>query len=100
MDSARLRVAASVSPALYCAMDDLQAVPSTERHRLEDRGEIDTLRARYPGLRRYVPQWHTLTEDLFTATGLSAHPFKWVLALLPIRQALFEHLHITIPSTV
>jgi hypothetical protein len=26
----------------------------TERHRLEERGEIDALRARYPGLRRYL----------------------------------------------
>jgi hypothetical protein len=41
-----------------------------------------------------------MAEDLFPETGLSSHPFKWVLALLPIRQALFEHLHITIPSTV
>ena len=27
----------------------------TERHQLEERGEIDALRARYPGLRRYLP---------------------------------------------
>jgi hypothetical protein len=53
-------------------------------------------------------QWRALAreavlrgkEDLFTEPGLSSQPFKRVLALLPIRQALFEHLHITIPSTV
>jgi TnpA family transposase len=31
-----------------------------ERQYLEDRGEIDTLRARYPGLRRYLPSFFTL----------------------------------------
>jgi hypothetical protein len=33
----------------------------TERHRLEDRGEIDALRARYPGLRRYFPAFFALS---------------------------------------
>jgi TnpA family transposase len=32
----------------------------TERQRLEDRGEIDALRARYPGLRRYLPAFFAL----------------------------------------
>jgi TnpA family transposase len=32
----------------------------TERHRLEERGEIDALRARYPGLRRYLPAFFAL----------------------------------------
>jgi len=31
-----------------------------ERQYLEDRGEIDALRARYPGLRRYLPTFFTL----------------------------------------
>ena len=31
-----------------------------ERHYLEDRGEIDALRARYPGLRRYLPAFFAL----------------------------------------
>ena len=31
-----------------------------ERQYLEDRGEIDALRARYPGLRRYLPAFFTL----------------------------------------
>lgn len=31
-----------------------------ERHRLEDRGEIDALRARYSGLRRYLPAFFAL----------------------------------------
>ena len=31
-----------------------------ERHRLEERGEIDAVRARYPGLRRYFPAFFTL----------------------------------------
>jgi Domain of unknown function (DUF4158) len=31
-----------------------------ERHYLEERGEIDALRARYPGLRRYLPAFYTL----------------------------------------
>ena len=30
------------------------------RHRLEERGEIDAFRARYPGLRRYLPAFFTL----------------------------------------
>jgi TnpA family transposase len=33
----------------------------TERHRLEERGEIDALRARYPGLRRYLPAFFALS---------------------------------------
>jgi hypothetical protein len=32
----------------------------TERHYLEERGEIDALRARYPGLRRYFPDFFAL----------------------------------------
>jgi hypothetical protein len=32
----------------------------TERHQLEERGEIDALRARYPGLRRYLPAFFAL----------------------------------------
>src|SRR4029077_5460308 len=32
----------------------------TERHRVEERGEIDALRARYPGLRRYLPAFYAL----------------------------------------
>jgi hypothetical protein len=32
----------------------------TERQRLEERGEIDALRARYPGLRRYLPAFFAL----------------------------------------
>ena len=32
----------------------------TERHSLEERGEIDALRARYPGLRRYLPAFFAL----------------------------------------
>jgi len=32
----------------------------TERHRLEERGDIDALRARYPGLRRYLPAFFAL----------------------------------------
>lgn len=32
----------------------------TERHQLEERGEIDALRARYPGLRRYPPAFFAL----------------------------------------
>jgi hypothetical protein len=32
----------------------------TERQRLEDRGEIEAFRARYPGLRRYLPAFFTL----------------------------------------
>jgi TnpA family transposase len=31
-----------------------------ERHRLEVRGEVDALRARYPGLRRYLPAFYSL----------------------------------------
>ncbi|MEE8290573.1 MAG: DUF4158 domain-containing protein, partial [Candidatus Tectomicrobia bacterium] len=31
-----------------------------ERQYLEDRGEVDALRARYPGLRRYLPAFFTL----------------------------------------
>ena len=31
-----------------------------ERHELEERGEIDALRARYPGLRRYLPAFFAL----------------------------------------
>src|SRR5262247_4375284 len=31
-----------------------------ERQRLEERGEIDAFRARYPGLRRYLPAFFTL----------------------------------------
>lgn len=31
-----------------------------ERHQLEERGEIDAFRARYPGLRRYLPAFFTL----------------------------------------
>lgn len=32
----------------------------TDRHRLEERGDIDALRARYPGLRRYLPAFFAL----------------------------------------
>ena len=32
----------------------------TERHRVEERGEIDALRARYSGLRRYLPAFYAL----------------------------------------
>src|SRR5262245_4604508 len=32
----------------------------TARQRLEERGEIDAFRARYPGLRRYLPAFFTL----------------------------------------
>jgi TnpA family transposase len=32
----------------------------TERHRLEERGDSDALRARYPGLRRYLPAFFAL----------------------------------------
>ena len=32
----------------------------TERQQLEERGEIDALRARYPGLRRYLPAFFAL----------------------------------------
>jgi TnpA family transposase len=32
----------------------------TERHQLEERGEVDALRARYPGLRRYLPAFFAL----------------------------------------
>lgn len=32
----------------------------TERHQLEERGEIDALRARYPGLRRSLPAFFAL----------------------------------------
>ena len=32
----------------------------TERYQLEERGEIDALRARYPGLRRYLPAFFAL----------------------------------------
>jgi hypothetical protein len=41
---------------------DLRAAVAicTERHRLEERGEIDALRARYPGLRRYLPAFFAL----------------------------------------
>ena len=34
-----------------------------ERQRLEERGEIDALRARYPGLRRYFPAFFALPFD-------------------------------------
>jgi TnpA family transposase len=38
-----------------------EAVHTCEaRHRLEERGEIDAFRARYPGLRRYLPAFFTL----------------------------------------
>jgi hypothetical protein len=32
----------------------------TARHRVEERGEIDALRARSPGLRRYLPAFYAL----------------------------------------
>ena len=43
-------------------VDDLQEAVTIciDRHRLEERGEIDALRARYPGLRRYLPAFYTL----------------------------------------
>lgn len=35
----------------------------TERHRVEEHSEIDALRARYPGLRRYLPAFFALSFE-------------------------------------
>jgi TnpA family transposase len=42
--------------------DDLQAAVTIciDRYHLEERGEIDAFRARYPGLRRYLPAFYEL----------------------------------------
>jgi TnpA family transposase len=43
-------------------VDDLHeaVIVCTDRQRLEERGAIDALRARYPGLRRYLPAFYSL----------------------------------------
>src|SRR5215510_8644381 len=59
--------ARSPATTLATLLQDLDAsalrhavVICTERHQLEERGEIDALRARYPGLRRYLPAFFAL----------------------------------------
>lgn len=57
----------SATTTLATLLEDLDATAlraavdiCTERHQLEERGEIDALRARYPGLRRYLPAFFAL----------------------------------------
>jgi hypothetical protein len=44
----------------------------TERHRVEERGEIDALRACYSGLRRYLPAFYALPFQANRAAMLSS----------------------------
>jgi hypothetical protein len=69
----------------------------TERQRLEERGEIDALRARYPGLRRYLPaffghcQLHDKTPDKL-GKHLTIDPQIPYIFLVHGRQGKFQEI--------